>query len=389
MKNLFATHEYCFNSKKLAILITVILSIQTLKGQEFTIAFYSGRTGNQEIFSMDANGQNLKQLTNNQANDNVPAISPDGEKIVFMSNRFGNSEIMIMDNDGSNLQRLTNTADNEEHPEWSFDGSKIYYILDFINRTEIWVMNANGTGARKLTSNNWRDERPRISPDGSTILFMSNRDGNYEIYTMDADARNTRRITNSAAQEVFPTWSNDGQKIAYSQHRILNGRSEADIHVMSADGSNDRVLTSATGRDENAAWSPDDRYILFQSERNGNFEVYRMKSDGTEQMRLTTNPAWDGWASPGPVNASGIHIEPCVFNMEFYPNPAKDFIIVRSNVGDPDLIEIYSFSGQCIFRLTKPESEHVITLNNWQQGPYLIRVSKDKMLMKGILIIGQ
>lgn len=175
-----------------------------------------------------------------------------------------------MDIEGDNLVRLTNSAESNK---------------------------------KNLTSNNWRDERPRISPDGSTILFMSNRDGNYEIYTMDVDGKNQTRLTKTPEQEIFPTWSNDGSQIAYSLHRFINGRPEADIHVMSADGTNDKVLTSAAGRDENAAWGPDDDYIFFQSERNGNFEVYRMKSDGSEQMRLTADPAWDGWVSAGPAGS--------------------------------------------------------------------------------------
>jgi TolB protein len=129
-------------------------------------------------------------------------------------------------------------------------------------------------------------------------MFMSNRNGNYEIYLMDTDGKNERRLTNSPGHKVFPVWSPDGNQIAYGL-TILGSSPQADIHIINKDGSGDVALTSANGRDENPCWSPDGKSIVFQSERDGNFEIYIMKADGSDQKRLTDNSAWDGWASWG------------------------------------------------------------------------------------------
>ena len=59
----------------------------------------------------------------------------------------------------------------------------------------------------------------------------------------------------------------------------------------------DRALTAVDTRDENVMWSPDGRAIVFQSVRDGNFEIYRAARDGSGPVRLTRDPAWDGWAS--------------------------------------------------------------------------------------------
>src|SRR5882724_6848758 len=80
------------------------------------IAFASNRDGDSEIFTMNADGTNQLQLTNNVSADNTPAWSPDGKKIAFLSNRDGNGEIYVMNADGSNQTRLTNNFVSDSSP---------------------------------------------------------------------------------------------------------------------------------------------------------------------------------------------------------------------------------------------------------------------------------
>src|SRR6185503_7112081 len=91
------------------------------------IAFDSNRTGNDEIFVMNADGSNQINLSNNPAHDNNPSWSPDGKKIAFVSNRDGNDEIYVMNADGSNQTRLTNNGSADRTPSWSPDGTKIAF----------------------------------------------------------------------------------------------------------------------------------------------------------------------------------------------------------------------------------------------------------------------
>jgi TolB protein len=263
------------------------------------IVFYSDRDGNAEIYIMNVNGSGLKRLTVNSAQDVCPALSPDGSKIAFVSNRDGNYEVYVMKNDGSNQQRLTNTVNDEDQPAWSPDGTKIFYIKEMGGNAAICVMNADGSGDTNLTNGSVRDERPNVSPNGTKIVFNSTRDGNYEIYFMDVDGSNQQRLTNSPDWEVFPTWSPDGNKIAYA---LLNYQTHNnEIHLINADGSGDMALTNVGFRSENPCWSPDGKQIVFQTDRDGNFEVYVMNSDGTNQHRITNNSSWDGWSSWGTV----------------------------------------------------------------------------------------
>ena len=259
------------------------------------IAFQSNRTGEAEIFTMDANGSNEVNVSNNAASDYEPAWSPDGSKIVFRSSRDdGNFEIYTMNADGSNPERLTTDSANDEHPDWSPDGTKIVFHSDRDGDYEIYVMNADGSNQTRLTNNALSDYAPDWSPDGSKIVFESNRDGgNYEIYVMNADGSNPTRLTNNTAFDEHPAWSPDGSKIAF------HSRDTGEIYVVNADGSNQMNISNNAASDELPAWSPDASKIAFGTNRDGNYEIYTMNADGSDVSRITNNTAYENrpvWA---------------------------------------------------------------------------------------------
>ena len=110
-------------NNEVKIRATHIVSEIEFNAKKFKIAFTSDRDGNFEIYVMDADGSNQKQLTNNNTNDWFSAWSPDGKKIAFMSKRDDNNEIYIMDVDGSNQKRLTNNNTSNYSPVWSPAGA--------------------------------------------------------------------------------------------------------------------------------------------------------------------------------------------------------------------------------------------------------------------------
>jgi hypothetical protein len=94
------------------------------------IAFTSARDGNDEIYVMNADGTDPRNLTNDRARDSNPAWSPDGTKIAFVSDRDGNDEIYVMNADGSGQTRMTNSPGQDYYPAWSPDGSHIAFSSD-------------------------------------------------------------------------------------------------------------------------------------------------------------------------------------------------------------------------------------------------------------------
>ena len=82
------------------------------------IAFETSRTGNSEVFVMNADGSGPVDVSNNTALDSQPSFSPDGTKIAFRSDRDGNGEVYVMNADGSRQRRLTHTPADEDVDGW-------------------------------------------------------------------------------------------------------------------------------------------------------------------------------------------------------------------------------------------------------------------------------
>jgi Tol biopolymer transport system component len=201
----------------------------TFPGKNGKIAFTStrdGKTGSEDIYTINPSGTAVLRLTNFSGSDFEPAWSPDGTKIAFMSYRRGNFEVVgetftlyTMNARGTAVDRLIKNRQDDHDPAWSPDGSKIAFARYRDGNDEIYTMNANGTGLDRLTHDPKADGKPAWSPDGNRIAFSSDRDGNpsmveasqdprstLEIYTMNPNGQASKRLTNNHAADFNPDW---------------------------------------------------------------------------------------------------------------------------------------------------------------------------------------
>ena len=151
--------------------------------------------GNLDIFSMNPDGTDRRQLTASLTDDVSPDVSPDGRRIVFARRGpDGKEEIYIMNADGSRVRKLTafGPGGYARDPAWSPDGKQIAFsgapAVD--NEADIYVMSANGRNVRPLTdfgpTEELDDEGPTWSPDGHRIAF-ARYTGGRNVMVMNAD----------------------------------------------------------------------------------------------------------------------------------------------------------------------------------------------------------
>ncbi len=268
------------------------------------LVFVSGRSGDpniSDIFFLNPDGTNTRLFSSFIGSSYTawsPAWSPDGQEIAFVSNSAGNDDIYVINVDGTDLRQLTTDPAADQYPAWSPDGSQLAFQSKRQGDWEIFLMDADGSNQQNLTmapgSVDWG---PDWHPDGGSLIFVSTRDGSNDIFSLDLDSLEVVNLTNTPETEENPVWSPDGQTIAFG--RFVGENSE--IFVLQVDSGETLPLTDSIGQDTNPAWSYDGSKIAFSSDRDGNLEIYVMNADGSDQTRLTSNPGYDGDPSWSPL----------------------------------------------------------------------------------------
>jgi TolB protein len=259
---------------------------------------------------MDTEGSDVTQLTKDlfasvyilqSAVDVEPVWSPDGRHIAFTSGRdntmmnYIDTNIYVMDAEGSNIKQLTGAGHEDAGPDWSPNGKKIAYVSKDTFTSEgnllenptwnIYLIDVDGSNEIQLTNDPPNELEVAWSPDGTQLAFISDRNGHdFDIYVMNVDGSDVVQVTNDAGNEFGPAWSPDSSQIAFNSDH--NGNVQ--LFVMNADGSDIAQLTSDKSNSAYAAWSPDGTRIVFESDRDtGDANIYVMNADGSNVIQLT------------------------------------------------------------------------------------------------------
>jgi len=261
------------------------------------IYFVSNRSGHKEIWVMDPDGSNQRELSHFNSISIMPAVTPDGTKIAFTSFARGNPAIFVLSTDtGRRLPFYNQVASMNATPDFTPDGKQIVYSSTASGWAQIYVANIDGSNLRRISNTRALEVEPKVNPKSSGIAFVSGRSGPQQIFRMNMDGTDVQRLSNGEGEASNPSWHPNGQILAFAWTRGF-ATGNFNIFVMDVATRNFNQLTYGAGRNENPTWAPDGRHLAFMSTRSGSEQIWTMLANGTQLKQLTTagknwTPVW-------------------------------------------------------------------------------------------------
>lgn len=255
------------------------------------MAFISKRTGASELWVMDWNGANPKQLTKHGSIALGPNWSPGGRHLVFTSYLRGGPAIFLLTPEEGYLRLLWDQGGVNSSPNISPDGTQVAFASSVDGNVDIYVMPIEGGTPVRITTAKAIDTQPAWAPNGRQIAFTSARSGSPQIFLMDADGSNVRRLSFGGEFHDEAEWSQDGTRV------VCTTRDSGTFQLATLDAvTTERRVIPAPGNNESPCFSPDGSMLAFESDRTGLPQIFITDADGVPHQltREGSNhsPAW-------------------------------------------------------------------------------------------------
>ena len=320
-----------------------------------TLAFVDRQAGEDRysIFLAPARGGAKRRVTFPAAEvnhgDSSPAISPDGRTLAFVRQLTHDvADVFVQPVEGGNARRLTFDRRQIRGLAWMSDGKELIFSSNRNGRYELWRLAVTGTAPAKrvegiadarspaissaragagsrlvyqshvedynirvlqrgadgtwdaskspsFTASTRDEQSPRVSPDGRRLAFVSDRSGWFEVWVCGyPDAADCRQLTSFRQGFVgSPSWSPDSKRIVFDARADGN----ADIYLVRADGGQPVRLTYENSVDSRPTWSGDGRWIYFRSDRTGAHQIWKIPLAGGAAIQVTTTGGYEALES--------------------------------------------------------------------------------------------
>ena len=302
----------------------LMLANQSLGGSKFDslrelIVSHTDKNGTLQLFRMNEDGSDSLQLTDSMYGCRMPAVSPDGKKLVYVKEVDHSLSLWLSGIDGSNPHSLVSGGMNLL-PSWLPDSKRIVWMKtqpgkkreDPANHSQIQIINAETGQSRRLFSDpeqiRFNDAMPSVSPDGKKIAFVSKRSGTFRIWVSNLDGSDAHPISETKDQNAnlqlpieqkVPSWSPDGKWIAHwegvemihmspftgvkNPQRDQQISATFSVWVVSIDGQERRKV----GRGDDPTWSPDGFVTrAFPDRERGGPKIMIETSSGEKELPI-------------------------------------------------------------------------------------------------------
>jgi serine/threonine protein kinase len=266
------------------------------------IAFASDRSGTTQVWVMNIDGSNMRQVSDMPEGACQPSWSPDGARLVFISPcekndvLYRGTGLFMANADGSDVTPLANVPGGDFDPAWSPGGNKIAFAsVRITGRPRIYAIELSDNSVEMLSTQYSYDRQPAWSSDGQHIAFVTTQKGPVQIWTMEADGSNQDIYSRSAdAINTYPSWSVNGEMIMFNQVDRPGGIPS--IVVASYDNGDYSEFRYDMGPVpvKEPRYSPDGLWLVFESwPRGSNHDIFIMTASGAGRVQLTDDPFLD------------------------------------------------------------------------------------------------
>ncbi|MGD1070616.1 MAG: translocation protein TolB [Bryobacteraceae bacterium] len=263
------------------------------------IYYSSNRSGHDEIWAMDWDGANQKQLTHLGGMSLYPAVSPDGSRVAFTTLSSAGARLVMADTStGRAIPFASPRASVNANASFTPDGKTVYFASTAGGSAEqiFSASAAGGQGLRRILYRKAVVAEPKVNPKNPSLMLFVSGPGPQQIYRMSSDGAGIDRVTNGQGEASNPSWSPDGEHMAFAWTQGY-AKGAFNIFVMDVGTRSYVQLTHNEGKNENPVWAPDGRRLVFMSNRGGREQIYTMLADGSQVKLLTmqgTNryPVW-------------------------------------------------------------------------------------------------
>ena len=235
--------------------------VETLTGNRgiasTKIAFVSTKTGKKEIYTCDADGAGVVQLTRDGAISVAPSLSPDGRHLVYTGYQSGYADVYQIDLGSGARSRIVKFPGTNSGAAFSPDGNRIALTLSKDGNPELYVTSSGGGGARRLTRTPGVESSPTWSPDGDEIIYSSDDRGQPQLFRISASGGSGRPLSAGTGYSTEPNWSPDGKKVAFN----TRGGGGFQVSILDLAGGG----TRGVGEGQDPVWGADSRHLVFAS----------------------------------------------------------------------------------------------------------------------------
>jgi len=260
----------------------------------------NGDSGNYEIFLMDFDGNESRNLTNSPSVDWL--LHAQGSNIFFLSDRDtieGAYFLYRMNLESREMMKVLPDRVSNSWIDTHNDGREILLCKYNGNQKSIVIVDSLGNEMREIvTTDKYEISDPIFSNDGNWVIFRSTRSGNDELWIVDILGAHQRRLTHYPEDQARPSaefyqtgpprWIPNTRAVSFTSRRDGN----YNIYRVNIDGTDFQEVTSGDGDEGWHSWSPDGEMLIFDgsTRKDGNSEIFLMKADGSEMRQLTTTP---------------------------------------------------------------------------------------------------